>query len=272
MIYITHFPSFYVDFDPYRVLRNHIAERIPCRLAKRVIPLSEGNKYQYLIRRLAPDEKFTVINNSFDSSRIPDAESIQRVRMEHGWLDKECHVVSVGRLADQKRVDWLLKSWKIVVEQHYPARLWIIGDGPEEQDLKRLALDLKLGDSCHFLGPRNGIDYIAAADVVVMSTLFEGHANVPLEAMACGKPIVANDVDGVRDSFSDGVEGFLVPPADIGTFASRLIELILDPQLRATMGAHGRERVKAFDPTIKLKQLLDLIESCMPVPQGSRSK
>lgn len=260
MLYIIHWPSFYTDWDLFRVLRNHIAERIPCRLASRIIVLSEGNKSQFLIRRLAPDEKFTVINNSFDPAIVPNAQTIGVIREEHGWSDRECHVVSVGRLADQKRVDWLLESWKIVVDQQYPARLWIIGDGPEEQPLKRLAQELNLGDTCHFLGPHKGIDYIAAADIVVMTTLYESFGNIPLEAMGCGKPIVANAVDGVRESFRDGVEGFLIPPADITAFASRLIELILDPQLRTTMGARGRERVKAFHPSIKIKQLVDLID------------
>lgn len=260
MIYIAHWPSFYTDWDLFRVLRNHVAERIPCRLADLIILLSEGNKDQFLIRRLAPDEKFRVVTNSFDPAGVPEGETIRLFREEHGWSDRECHVVSVGRLADQKRVDWLLKSWKIVVERRYPARLWLIGDGPEEQALKRLAQDLNLGDTCQFLGPRKGIDYIAAADIVVMTTLYESFGNIPLEAMACGKPIVANAVDGVRDTLRDGVEGFLIPLAETTTFANRLVELILDPQLRTTMGARGRERVKAFHPAIKLKQLVDLIE------------
>jgi len=199
----------------------------------------------------------------FDPSCVPAAETIRRIREEHNWSGQECHVVSVGRLADQKRVDWLLKSWKIVVEGHYPARLWIIGDGPEEQALKKMAQDLNLGDTCQFLGPRKGIDYIAAADIVAMSTLYEGHALLPVEAMGCGKPIVANNVDGVRDSFSNGVEGFLVPLGDIAGFAARLIELINDPLLRGDMGARGLERVKAFHPSIKIKQLVDLIEQSL---------
>jgi len=260
MIYITQFPSFYTDWDLFRIFRNHIVERITCHIANRIIPLSEGNKYQFLIRRLAPDEKFTVVNNSFDPARVPGIETIRKVREKHGWSNEECHVVSVGRLADQKRVDWLLKSWKIVKEQHLPAHLWIIGDGPDEGSLKKLSQGLRLGDTCHFLGPCKGIDYIAAADIVAMTTIYEGHANVPMEAMGCGKPIVANDVDGVRDSFANGVEGFLVPPADIPGFARCLIELINNPTLREVMGTRGLERAKTFHPAIKIKQLLDIIE------------
>jgi glycosyltransferase involved in cell wall biosynthesis len=271
MLYIVRWPSFYTDWDLLRVLRNHIAERIPCRLANRIIVLSEGNKYQFLIRRLAPDEKFSVVNNSFNPADIPNAETSRMIREKHGWPDRECHVVSVGRLADQKRVDWLLKSWKIVVDQHYPARLWIIGGGPEEQTLRRMAQDLTLGDTCQFLGPRKGIDYIAAADVVVMTTLYESFGNIPLEAMACGKPIVASAVDGVGDTLRDGVEGFLIPPGDFIAFAKRLVELILDAKLRTTMGARGLERVKAFHPSIKVKQLVDLIEQ-LPIRHGCNKR
>ena len=74
------------------------------------------------------------------------------------------------------------------------------------------------------------------------------------------KPIVANNVDGVRDSLTDGVEGYLVPAADVVGFADRLIHLIDDPSLRDAMGARGRERAKAFYPSIKINQLLDLVE------------
>ena len=175
MLYITHYPSFYTDWDLFRIIRNHIVERIPCRLVDCIIPLSEGNRYQYLIRRLAPDEKFIIINNSFNLERVPDAATKQLVREDNGWTENECHVVSVGRLADQKRLDWLLESWRLVQNQRLHARLWIIGGGPEEGCLKKMMQKLNIENSCRFLGPKKGIDYIAASDIVAMTSLYEGH-------------------------------------------------------------------------------------------------
>lgn len=247
MIYICHWPSFYSDWDIPRVIRNRICEAIPCRLSARVVTNSRGNWYQYLIRRLAPLEKLRIIHNGISPANLPAPSRRAEIRRQHQWDESLCHVVSVGRLADQKCVDWLLKSWRIVISQNRKAKLWIVGDGPDLQHLKQLASDLQIKDSCFFLGAQpSGIDYIAAADIVAMTTIYEGHANVPLEAMACGKPLVANDVDGVNDSFRDGVEGFLVPPGDVELFAKRLLKLIEDESLRKQMGESGKLRSEEF--------------------------
>jgi glycosyltransferase involved in cell wall biosynthesis len=79
-----------------------------------------------------------------------------------------------------------------------------------------------------------------------MTTLYEGHANIPMEAHFCGKPIVANAVDGVRDSISDGDDGFLVEAADTKTFSERIITLCRSKELREKMGAVGRRNVERF--------------------------
>jgi glycosyltransferase involved in cell wall biosynthesis len=247
VIYVAQWPAFYTDWDLFRVVRNYIAEKIPCRLASRVVSISKGNHYQFLIRQMVPNGNLRLIPNPMDMNRVPSLDARQAIRREHHWSESQCHVVSVGRLADQKRIDWLLQSWKLVRANTAKAVLWIIGSGPEEMKLKRLAAELGLGNSCIFLGPRpNGINYVAASDIVAMTTLYEGHANVPLEAMACGKPIVANEVDGVRTSMVDGRQGFLVPPGDIRTFAARLLRLIRNAELRRRMGMEGLKRVRLF--------------------------
>jgi glycosyltransferase involved in cell wall biosynthesis len=265
MLYITQFPSFYTDRDLYRINRNYFAEAIPCRLVDYTVCPSRGNYYQYLLRHWGDERKLLVINNSFNPARVPAPEAGLALRAVHGWDEKICHVVSVGRIDDQKRIDWLLNSWKLIVARELPAHLWIIGGGRDESRMRALATELGLSAACTFLGPQpNGIDFIAASDFVVMTSLYEGHANLPLEAMGCGKAIVASDVDGVGDSFTENSqEGFLVPPADIAGFASRIETLILNKGLRDRMGAQGKERVKAFTPQIKIGELQSLIEKLL---------
>ncbi len=176
-----------------------------------------------------------------------------------------CHVVSVGRLDQStKHVEWLLKAWRLVQDAGARARLWIVGSGPDEGALQRTAADLDLGATCRFLGAQpNGIDYLAAADIVAMTSLFEAQGMVPIEAMACGRPVVANHVDGVRDSFSDGFEGFLVPPFDVGGFAERLLTLIRSPELRRKMGEAGRISARRFDHRVLLERRLSLYQSLL---------
>jgi glycosyltransferase involved in cell wall biosynthesis len=214
-VYIAAWPSFYTDWTPFRAWRNAWVEWIPCRLACRVIALTPSGYYQYLHRRWAGDNKLVLIPNVVRLSAIPSAEDARRIRRENGWGTEAIHVVSVGRLADQKRVDWLLKAWKGVQSQCPVARLWIVGDGPEKAALEKLSIQLGITGTCTFLGARpHGIEYMAAADVVVMTTLYESFGFVAIEAKACGKPLIANAVDGVRDNVKDGVEGYLVAPND----------------------------------------------------------
>jgi glycosyltransferase involved in cell wall biosynthesis len=232
-------------------------------LCDRVVALSRGNWYQYSIRRLG-EGKLRVIHNGIDLNRVPPPEKIRAVREAEGWDDSQCHVVSVGRLADQKRIDWLLRSWRIVQEKRTGARLWIVGSGLEEEMLRRLAGELAITETCTFLGSRpNGIEYMAAGDIAAMTTLFEGHSIAVLEALACGRPLVVNDVDGTHDSLDDAVEGFLVPPADIELFAARLIELIDDAPLRKQMGEAGRARAAQFSIAKMSGEYLELVREVM---------
>jgi glycosyltransferase involved in cell wall biosynthesis len=76
LLYYTHFPSFYTDWDLFRVIRNRIAEEVTCRLVSRVVCLSQGGRYQYLLRRFTSDSKFIHISNGLDPAAL--TESLER--------------------------------------------------------------------------------------------------------------------------------------------------------------------------------------------------
>ena len=267
-IYSAGWPAFYSDWDLWRVVRNRLAEAIPCRVCDRVVVLCRGSWYQYSIRRLGIG-KLRMIHNGVDTSHVPSAERVSTLRKVEGWDDRHCHVVSVGRLADQKCVDWLLRSWKMVQDKEAGARLWIVGSGEEEEALRRLAQELKIVDTCKFLGSRPmGIEYAGAGDIVAMTTLYESHGIVALEGMACGRPVVVSDVDGPHDSVQDGVEGYLVPPANIEQFAQRLLELIRDPALRQRMGEAGRLRAAEFSVEKMSGKYLELVREVLGEKEG----
>jgi glycosyltransferase involved in cell wall biosynthesis len=144
------------------------------------------------------------------------------------------------------------------------ARLWIVGDGPEKAALEKLSIQLGITGTCTFLGARpHGIEYMAAADVVVMTTLYESFGFVAIEAKACGKPLIANAVDGVRDNVKDGVEGYLVAPNDSVGLADKLIAVINNPDLRQQMGRAGVEGMARFDPKETVSRYLSLINKIL---------
>ncbi len=259
-IYITQWPAFYTDWTPFRAWRNAWAEWIPCKLARRVITLTPSVYYQYLYRGWASEDKLVILPNIFNASSVPGQEEAACVRRDFGWDNKNIHVVSVGRLADQKRVDWLLQAWREVQNECPSARLWIVGDGPERSRLENMARSLGIAETCRFLGAQpRGIAFMAAADVVAMTSLYEACAFVPLEAKACGKPLVANAVDGLRDNVNDGVDGYCVLPGNPGALAQRITEVVKDPHLRLRMGAAGRAAVAAMNSRQTIEHYKSLV-------------
>ncbi len=240
VLYIAQWPAFYSDWDMYRLIRNRLCEQIPCSMANQIVAFTPSSRNQYLIRRLSAEEKISCIPPAIDFSCTMSSDTKHRIREQYGWKNDICHVVSVGRLADQKRVDWLLESWEHIQAQNHMVHLWIVGDGPERAALESLSRNLGIQDNCTFLGYKNnGMDFMAASDLVVMTSMYESFGYAALEACACGKPIVASHVDGVMDILSDGEEGFLVPPGDIDQMADKILQLIHNPGLRRQMGEKG---------------------------------
>lgn len=262
IIYIAQWPAFYTDWDLYRVIRNHIVEAIPVHLCDQVVCISPGNLYQYQIRFPKYLRKLTHISNPFDLTDEPTQEMADATRQKFGWRDDQINVVSVGRIATQKHFEWLLESWVTVQKEVPEARLWIVGAGEEEKRMHHLSEELGITATCTFLGAqKKGLLFINASDIVAMTTLYEGHANIPMEAHLCSKPIVANAVDGVRMSINDGENGFLVEAGDIKTFADRLITLCRSQELRERMGKSGHENVEKFSMENVMLEYSKLIQS-----------
>ncbi|WP_432055447.1 glycosyltransferase [Streptomyces sp. bgisy022] len=149
-------------------------------------------------------------------------------------------VVCVGRLCPQKGQDLLLRAWDTVLRRVPGARLVLVGDGPDRDRLRALA-----PGSVAFAGAvADPVPWYRAADLVVLPSRWEGMALAPLEAMACGRPVVLSDVDGARESLPPSLAPHcLVPPRDPDALAAAVTALLLDPPLRASLGARGRRHV-----------------------------
>jgi len=128
------------------------------------------------------------------------------------------------------------------------AEFHLVGEGPEEPALRRLAGELGLGARVRFLGGLPPDAVWAAVNrfaVAVLSSLSEGMPNAVLEAMMAARPVVATAVGGVPEVVRDGVTGSLVAPRDVAGLADAIGRLLKDPELAALMGATGRRHVLA---------------------------
>lgn len=152
-------------------------------------------------------------------------------------------VVAVGGLRAQKAFDVLVDGAAMLVGEFPELHCLIAGSGPEEAALRTAIQRLGLERNVRLLGRRSDVaDLLAAADVAVLSSDFEGSPLVVMEYMAAGKPVVATRVGGIPDLIEDGREGILVERRDPTGLAAAIRALIVDRERRNDLGQRGRER------------------------------
>lgn len=186
-----------------------------------------------LIRRGLRAERIRVVPNGLDHERYRpgDPAAVERDL-----------VLFVGRLEHYKGVDLLLEAWRRVHAARPQARLALVGAGGAEAELRKRAAALGFGESVRFVGfvsePAK-VDWMRRATVLVQPSRKEGWGLTVLEANACGTPVVATRVPGLRDSVRDGETGLLAPGGDPSRLAERLLEVLGDPALRARLARGG---------------------------------
>ena len=170
--------------------------------------------------------------------------------MQPGDKNVNPTVLYLGRLKAYKSVDVLIRSFVEVVKKIENAKLLIAGSGEEEANLKALAADFGLDDNIEFLGRvtnEQKILLLQRAWVFVNPSLMEGWGITTIEANACGTPVVASDVPGLRDSVNNPHSGFLVSHGDDKALALKLVELLGNNELRDKMSANAFAWSQKFD-------------------------
>lgn len=152
--------------------------------------------------------------------------------------------VFTGRIDAAKGLAELVAAWRAVADRRRDARLWIVGDGPFESDLRRQIEAENLSSRVVLAGIFDDVsDVLAAADLFVLPSHEEGMSQSLLEAMAAGLPTVASDIAGNRSLIDDGREGRLVPPRRADALAAAILAMIDNPADAAELGAAARQRV-----------------------------
>ncbi|MFJ8081253.1 glycosyltransferase [Streptomyces sp. NPDC096205] len=216
-------------------------ERFGARWAHRTMCVSEAERERGVRAGIAA--RWSVVANGVDPQVFhPAAVDTVRAALLPDLGPAGPLVVCVGRLCPQKGQDVLLDAWHTVIRQVPGARLVLVGDGPDREQLATSA-----PESVLFAGDvADTVPCYQAADLVVLPSRWEGMALAPLEAMACGRPVVLTDVDGARESLPPELAPrCLVPPGDPAALAAALTGLLRDPLLRESLGHRGRRHVLA---------------------------
>jgi glycosyltransferase involved in cell wall biosynthesis len=198
--------------------------------ADRVIAVSSSLRRTVVEEYGADDAKITVIPNGVDVTRfapIPQSEARDRLRLQgDGPM-----VLYVGAITTSKGIGYLLRAYKLLLSgRSEPVQLILLGDGDYEQRARLLASELDIADSVTFVGKRSNEEiplWMNACDLLVLPSLREGFGVVLVEAMACGKPLVATACGGPEDIVTPQT-GILVPPANEAALAQALRDTLCD--------------------------------------------
>ncbi|MBO0983904.1 glycosyltransferase [Rathayibacter sp. SD072] len=197
-----------------------------------------------------PTSSISVVPCGVDLERFsPDGPVAEKTR--------PIRLMSIGRLVPRKGMGHAIEALARLVQDGHDAELVIVGGSgsgdalaadPEYQRLHGVAEGLGVADRVHLVGQLSQTEMPAmlrSADIVVCAPWYEPFGIVPLEAMACGRPVVASSVGGLIDTVVEDVTGVHVPPRDPQALASALSALIADPERARAYGAAGRERVES---------------------------
>ncbi len=217
-----------------------------------VVAVSEAVKKQ-LLKIGVKEKNLKVIYNGVDVSGCEFMPAVKNFRTNFS-------VGTVCRLHHEKGVEFLLKAIKIAKEFIPTLRLVVIGDGPERQNLIWLTKQLEIYDSVLFVGFQGNIEgWVKDFDIFVLPSVEkEAFGIVSLNALACGKPVVATRVGGIPEVVEDGKTGLLVEPKSAEEIARAIVNLHRHPEIRREMGVRGR---KTVEEKFSLDKMIDEYET-----------
>jgi glycosyltransferase involved in cell wall biosynthesis len=194
-----------------------------------------------------PGDRVHLIYNGVDADQYRPAApgECQAMRRELGVPGDALVLMAVGSLKPLKGFDAMIRAATPVLRSRQDARLVLVGDGPQRDQLHTLAHGQGIADQVVFTGLRDDVHAVLrAADVLVLSSRTEVLPTVVLEAMATGLPVVATRVGGVPEIVEHERNAIIVPPDDEASLQAALERVAASPELRRTLGARGRAIVE----------------------------
>lgn len=257
------------SFHPYMSRRRRTAyrwlERATRRFTHRFLAVAPRVAREAVDERLAPPGLVHVVPSAVDLGHIP--EGFDPVARHVLGVPREKTLIgTVGRI-DYQKAPWDFVRMAAAIRADHPGTAFVvIGDGPLEDEVRRLAAELDVDVT--FTGYRPDASWLVAGlDVFVMTSLYEGLGRALTEALAAARPVVATAVNGVPDLVEHGATGLLVPPADPEGEARAVSWLLDHPGEAAEMGRQGRRRVRtSFAPQAMCAAVDDCYRELLGLP------
>lgn len=227
----------------------------------KILPWLTANSKPGLTNLLAsgyPEDRAFYLPNAVDLEIFDQKK--ESLMADFPWDQNRPVVMAVGRLVPQKRYDRFLRILRDIKAAGLEVQGVIAGGGPLQSELMTLSRNLGIDNDVMFLGHRHDVPgLLAQADIFLLSSDHEGMPNVVQEAMAANLPVVASMTGAVPDLVLDGTTGFIIPPHNEDDFASKIISLLRNEELRKKFGKAGRRRAEDEFSLEKLAKTLDNI-------------
>lgn len=235
----------------YKEWRHFFVDWMLSFTTTKIIAVSEAVKRFLVIRGCISAKKIVVLHNGV-LIPVQCVLSREEARKKYGIPESIFLILSVGRVTQQKGYEYLIEATAMLSEQGMKNILFLI-IGAEEQKLSvALRANIqkkKLSETLRFLGPMDHCDvvgYLSAADVFCMPSLWEGFGIAAVEAMMLGKPVVASNIDGLREIVYHGEDGLLVPPRNAKALADAISRLAGDKAFLVRCAGSAKEHALFF--------------------------
>ena len=222
-----------------------LIERALASVTAAIISVNEADRSR-LIRWGIPPHKVVTIPNGIALDPFTEGSVDARgLRRTLGLDENRPVVMQVGRLSAQKNPLAFVEGAARVARDRPDVQFALVGEGPLNEAVAARVRALGLERRVHLLGWRDAaFKLMVAADVVSLTSGWEGTPYTILEAMAWSRPVVATAVNGCPEIVRDGITGLLAPPGDVEAWARCVLRLLNDPALSAQMGQQGRRRME----------------------------
>lgn len=253
------------NYFKYRI-RFHRRYRMILNRAVKIIAVGVQQSCDLKREYEISDNKIKIVSNGIDTDQFrPDSAEDLKAKLK---LSGEKIVVAPGRIDKYKGFDVLISAFHLVLKKWKDAKLIIVGNGPFQMDLEKMANSLGIEDRVLFTGriPYEDMPkYYNIAEVIAFPTLrTECFPLVALEAMSCGKPIVASRIGGLMEIIKDGIDGILAEPGDISDLEKKLLMLFDNDNLRAELGERARNKIiKRFSLERMVDETIDVYQEVL---------
>jgi glycosyltransferase involved in cell wall biosynthesis len=244
---IVHTPHGHVFYGYFDKLTSQIfinVERWTARLTDKIITLTELGKKEHVQFKIAAEDKFVVIASGIDINYFSLPHKDTPSLKQKLKIPEDAFIFgTVARLEPIKGNRHLIEAFAKILPRHSHARLLLTGDGPQRKELESLCQELNLNNHVCFAGFQSDVGpYLQIMDNFVLASLNEGMGRSILEAMACGKPIIATRVGGIPELIEHNQTGLLVESNDVEALSAAMESILKSKEDAQRLGENAKKK------------------------------